>query len=463
MTLGPSSEDLLRPADRHQGRVGLAFPGPGDPFPAAVLRGPAPHPDRPPRGVPPSPEAPGDRPAAGPAAPPAQLPAPAARLPARPGSAPTFAPADRPEAGATASPAAAPRRPPAGADGLDPRLSFEAFVVGSSNRLAHNAALGVAESTVCPYNPLFIHGDSGNGKTHLLHAIGLHVRRQSPGHEVRYVTCERFTSEFIAGIQASPAGGFTSRYRSCSFLLVDDLQFLEGKVETQQEFFHTFNEVTAAGGRVILSADCHPGAIPTLSDRLRSRFASGLVADLGAPEFETRVAILARKAAARGVEVGDDVLAAVAASVTRSVRELEGALTRVMADAALDDRPVTLAGARASLQAYLGSAGHAVTCGRIIDEAASVFGVSVEALRGHSRTRSLVQARQSAMYVCRSLTDESLPAIGRAFGDRDHTTVLHAVRKIEQLMAERATVYAKVVELANRLGGRRGCEEGRPG
>ncbi|MGH9151672.1 MAG: chromosomal replication initiator protein DnaA, partial [Acidimicrobiales bacterium] len=352
--------------------------------------------------------------------------------------------------------------PPA-ADALDPRLSFEAFVVGRSNRLAHNAALGVAESTVCPYNPLFIHGNSGNGKTHLLQAIGLHVRRHSPGDEVRYVTCERFTGEFIAGIEASPAGGFTSRYRSCSFLLVDDLQFLEGKVETQQELFHTFNEVTAAGGRVILSADCHPGAIPTLSDRLRSRFASGLVADLGAPEFETRVAILARKAAARGVEVGDDVLAAVAASVTRSVRELEGALTRVMADAALDDRPVTLAGARASLQAYLGSAGHALTCERIIEEAAAVFGVGVEALRGQSRSRSLVLARQSAMYVCRSLTDESLPAIGRAFGDRDHTTVLHAVRKIEQLMTERAAVYAKVVELANRLGGRRGCEGGRPG
>ena len=359
--------------------------------------------------------------------------------------------------------AVVPRRADAPADGLDPHLSFDAFVVGSSNRLAHNAALGVAESTVCPYNPLFIYGDSGNGKTHLLQAIALHVRRHAPDDDVRYVTCERFTSEFIAGIQASPTGGFTSRYRTCSFLLVDDLQFLEGKVETQQEFFHTFNEVTAAGGRVVLSADCHPGAIPTLSDRLRSRFASGLVADLGAPEFETRVAILARKAEARGAQVGDDVLSAIAASVTRSVRELEGALTRVLADAALDGRPVTLAGARASLPSFLGSAGQTLTCARIIGEAAEVFGMSVDDLRGHSRTRALVQARQSAMYVCRSLTEESLPAIGRAFGQRDHTTVLHAVRKVEQLMTERAAVYTKVVELTNRLAGLGGCEGRRPG
>ena len=355
-----------------------------------------------------------------------------------------------------------------GAPGLDPRLSFDAFVVGSSNRLAHNAALGVAESTVCPYNPLFIYGDSGNGKTHLLHAIGLHVRAHAPDNDVRYVTCERFTSEFIQGIQASPSGGFTSRYRSCSFLLVDDLQFLEGRVETQKEFFHTFNEVTAAGGRVVLSADCHPSDIPALSDRLRSRFASGLVADLGAPEFETRVAILARKAGGHGVRVADDVLALVASSVTRSVRELEGALTRVVADAALDDRPVSVAGARASLQSFLGSTNLALTCERIIEEAADVFGVTVEALCGYSRTRALVQARQSAMYVCRSLTEESLPGIGRAFGNRDHTTVLHAVRKIEKLMTERALVYAKVVELTNRLGGQRGvaaarCEQDPPG
>ena len=361
---------------------------------------------------------------------------------------------------------AAARRPAEEPGGLDPRLSFEAFVVGSANRLAHNAALGVAESTVCPYNPLFIYGDSGNGKTHLLHAIGLYVRRHAPGNDVRYVTCERFTSEFIQGIQASPSGGFTSRYRACSFLLVDDLQFLEGKVETQKEFFHTFNEVTAAGGRVVLSADCHPGDIPTLSDRLRSRFASGLVADLGAPEFETRVAILAKKATAQGVAVSAEVLSLTAASVTRSVRELEGALTRVLADAALEGRPVSLAGAKASLLSFLGSAGRPLTCERIIEEAAEVFGVTVEALCGYSRTRALVLARQAAMYVCRSLTDESLPGIGRAFGQRDHTTVLHAVRKIEQLMTERAAVYVKVVELTNRLGGSRNVvsarSDGRP-
>ena len=447
VTLGPSSEDLLPAAVGRWAEVGPAFPG----LPCGVrdgasppaLRGPARmYGDGPGRsagapergsGHPPMARPPGGgRPAAGPAA--------------------------------VAAPPVGRRRPVAAVVGLDPRLSFEAFVVGSSNRLAYNAAVGVAESTVCPYDPLFIHGDSGNGKTHLLHAIGLHVQRQSPGEDVRYVTCERFTSEFIAGIQASPDGGFTSRYRSCSFLLVDDLQFLEGRVETQKEFFHTFNEVTAAGGRVVLSADCHPGAIPALSDRLRSRFASGLVADLAAPEFETRAAILARKASAAGAEVGDEVLSLIASAVTRSVRELEGALTRVLADAALDDRPVTAAEARASLRSFLGGAGRALTCERIIGEAAEVFGVSVEALCGYSRTRPLVQARQSAMYVCRSLTEESLPAIGRAFGQRDHTTVLHAVRKIEQLMSERAAVYAKVVELTNRLASLRGgCDGGQPG
>ncbi|MDQ4133548.1 MAG: chromosomal replication initiator protein DnaA [Actinomycetota bacterium] len=338
-------------------------------------------------------------------------------------------------------------------DPLDPRLSFDTFIVGQSNRLAQAAALCVAENTAEAYNPLFIHGESGNGKTHLLNAIGLHVREHSPRLRVRYVTIERFTSEFIEGIKANRLDVFKRRYRACALLLVDDVQFLEGKDATQEEFFHTFNEVTRAGGRVVLTADRHPGSIPTLPERLISRFKSGLVADLQAPEFETRVAILRKKAEVNRAEMPDDVFALLASSVTRNVRELEGALIRVIGDARLENRPITVESARLSLEKFLGSTGRVLTTQRIIDEAADLFGVDVDDLKGPSRTRLLVTARQSAMYVCRSLTEESLPSIGRSFGDRDHTTVLHAVRKIEKLMTANSNVHAKVVELMNRLGG----------
>ena len=338
-------------------------------------------------------------------------------------------------------------------DPLNPRLSFDTFIVGQSNRLAQAAALCVAENTTEAYNPLFIYGESGNGKTHLLNAIGLHVKEHSPRLRVRYVTVERFTNEFIEGIKLARLDGFKRRYRACSLLLVDDVQFLEGKEATQEEFFHTFNEVTKGGGRVVLTADRHPGDIPTLPDRLRSRFKSGLLADLQAPEFETRVAILRKKAEVNGAAVPDDVLAALASAVTRNVRELEGALIRVLGDARLDQRPVTLDAANRSIEKFLGSTSRVLTISRITEEASDVFGVSIEDLRGPRRTRLVVTARQAAMYVCRSLTEESLPSIGRSFGGRDHTTVLHAVRKIEKLMTERSSVHAKVVELSNRLGG----------
>ncbi len=346
-------------------------------------------------------------------------------------------------------------RPPARTPGLDPRLSFESFVVGRSNRLAHAAARNVADETASRYNPLFLHGESGNGKTHLLHAIGLAVQARTPDVDVRYVSSDRFTNELISSL-AGGAGrsGFTRRYRTCSLLLVDDLQFLEGKVETQTEFFHTFDEVTANGGRVVLSADRHPGDIPTLPERLRSRFTSGLVADLESPDFETRVAILARKAADAGVRVPGSVLELVAGAVSRNVRELEGALTRVLADAALDGRPVSAAGAESSVARFLGTSGQPLTATRILAEAAAVFDVTVDELCGYGRTRGVVLARQATMYVCRTLTDDSLPTIGRAFGGRDHTTVLHAVRKIEQLLVDRRPVQAKVVELMARLGRR---------
>lgn len=338
---------------------------------------------------------------------------------------------------------------------LDPRLSFEAFVVGRSNRLAWSAARRVADRAADYFNPLFIHGESGNGKTHLLHAIGQQVLDADPAQEVRYVTSERLTAELIASVAGGrPRAEFSRRYRDCSLLLVDDVQFLEGKVETQTELFHTFDDITAGGGQVVLSADRHPGDIPTLPERLRSRFTSGLVADLEPPEFETRVTILARKAVAMDVRVPTAVLELIAGAVSRNVRELEGALTRVVADAGLEGGPVTHAGASVSLASFLGAAAHPVTCERVIDEAAAVFAVEVDDLRGYNRSRGLVLARQAAMYVCRQVTDESLPAIGRAFGGRDHTTVLHAVRKIEQLLAERRPVQFKVAELNSRLGAR---------
>jgi chromosomal replication initiator protein len=338
-------------------------------------------------------------------------------------------------------------------DPLNPRLSFDTFIVGQSNRLAQAAALCVAENAGEGYNPLFIHGESGLGKTHLLNAIGLHVKEHSPDLVVRYMTVERFTGEFIEGIKANRLEGFKRRYRACSLLLVDDVQFLEGKDATQEEFFHTFNEVTTGRGQVVLTADRHPGGIPTLPERLLSRFKSGLVADLQAPEFETRVAILRKKAEAQRATVPDDVLAALASAVTRNVRELEGALIRVLADARLAQRPITLDTASESLERFLGTTSRVVTVARIAEEASDVFGVSIEEMRSPNRAREVVTARQAAMYVCRSLTEESLPSIGRAFGDRDHTTVLHAVRKVEKLMTESPTVHSKVVAIMNQLGG----------
>ena len=353
----------------------------------------------------------------------------------------------------------APRRrtlAAAAAAGLDPRCSFDDFVVGRSNRLAQAAALSVAENEAPQYNPLFLHGESGIGKTHLLHAIGLHVQATSPEADVRYVTSDRFTSDLISSVAGGDLrAGFARRYRTCSLLLVDDLQFLEGKVETQTELFHAFDEVTASGGRVVLSADCHPGDIASMPERLRSRFSSGLVADLEAPEFETRVAILARKAAAAAVHVPAGVLQMIAGAASRNVRELEGALTRVVADARLDGRPVSAEAAEASLSRFLGRTSRPITSDRIIEESIGVFGVSREDLCGYSRLRRVVLARQGTMYVCRALTEDSLPVIGRTFGGRDHTTVLHAVRRIEQVMTERSSFHTKVVELMNRLGGRK--------
>jgi chromosomal replication initiator protein len=336
---------------------------------------------------------------------------------------------------------------------FDRRQSFDAFVVGRSNRLAHAAAVAVAENDRSAYNPLFIHGPAGNGKTHLLHAIGLYVQEHSPHLAIRYTMCEGFTNEFIDAIRGNGRAAFCQRYRRCHLLLVDDVQFLEGREGTQEEFFHTFNEVVAGGGRVVLTSDRHPGDLSMLPDRLRSRFKSGLLSDLQAPEPATRLAILRKKAEAHGVAVPDQVLEYLAETVSSNVRELEGALTRLCATASLEDKPLTLVLAHATVASFLGSAAsRPLTLERIIEEAAVVFAVPVAELTGPARTRTLVSARQAAMYVCRARTNESLPSIARAFNKHDHTTVIHAVRKVEDLMGQRAPLYFQVVELMDRLG-----------
>lgn len=338
------------------------------------------------------------------------------------------------------------------ADGLSDRFTFDSFVVGRSNRLAHNAALCVAENVSAPYNPLFIHGASGNGKTHLLNAIGLYVREHSPQLSVRYVRAENFTSEVVNGARHRDLDDFKRRYRRCSVLLLDDVQVLEGKEATQEELFHAFNDAIAAGARLVMAADRHPGEIRVLADSLRSRLKSGLVADLQAPELATRVAILRSKAAANATDVPDDVIEMIASRVSRNVRELESALIRVLAVASIERLPITLETATAAVDGYLGRSGKPVTLQAIIEEAAAEFGFSVDELCGASRTRSLVKARHAAMYVCRSLTSESLPAIARKFGGRDHSTVLHAFRKVEREMLQKNAVYEMVVALTNRLG-----------
>ena len=349
---------------------------------------------------------------------------------------------------------AAPAAPAAAAGSrFDRRQSFEAFVVGQSNRLAHAAAFAVAENEASAYNPLFIHGPAGNGKTHLLHAIGLYVQQHSPQLVIRYTLCEGFTNEFIDAIRGNGRAAFKQRYRRCHLLLVDDIQFLEGKDGTQEEFFHTFNEVVAGGGRVVLTSDRHPGDLSMLPDRLRSRFKSGLLSDLQAPEPATRLAILRKKAEAQGVAVPDEVLEFLAETVTSNVRELEGALIRLSATASLEGQSLTLDLAHRTMVSFLGSAAaRPLTLEHIIEEAAALFGVPVADLIGPARTRTLVCARQAAMYVCRVRTNESLPVIARAFHKHDHTTVMHAVRKVEALMGRREPLYLQVVELMDRLG-----------
>ena len=335
---------------------------------------------------------------------------------------------------------------------LNPKYTFETFVIGSSNRFAHAAAVAVAEAPAKAYNPLFVYGDSGLGKTHLLHAIGHYAQSLYHGVKVRYVSSEEFTNDFINMIRDGKQDGFRRRYRDVDVLLVDDIQFLENKEGTQEEFFHTFNTLHNASKQIVISSDRAPKRLVTLEDRLRSRFEWGLITDVQPPELETRIAILRKKAVQEGLNAPPEALEYIASRISTNIRELEGALIRVTAFASLNRQSVDLQLAEIVLKDLIPEAqGPEITAATIMGQTASYFGLSIDDLCGTSRSRVLVTARQIAMYLCRELTDLSLPKIGQQFGGRDHTTVMHADRKIRNLMAERRSIYNQVTELTNRI------------
>ena len=335
---------------------------------------------------------------------------------------------------------------------LNPKYTFDTFVIGSSNRFAHAAAVAVAEQPAKAYNPLFIYGESGLGKTHLLHAIGHYTRTLYAGSRVRYVSSEEFTNEFINSIRDDKAAAFQRRYRDVDVLLVDDIQFLSGKVQTQEEFFHTFNTLHNANKQIVVTSDLPPKQLDGFEDRMRSRFEWGLITDVQPPDLETRIAILRKKSAQERLSAPPEVLEFIASKISTNIRELEGALIRVTAFASLNRQPVDLPLAEIVLKDLItDQAGPEITSSIIMMQTAAYFGVTVDDLCGSSRSRVLVTARQIAMYLCRELTDLSLPKIGQAFGGRDHTTVMHADRKIRQLMAERRSLYNQVTDLTARI------------
>jgi chromosomal replication initiator protein len=347
-----------------------------------------------------------------------------------------------------------PARPKDGSNAddvpLNPKYTFDAFVTGPSNRFAHAAALSVAEAPARSYNPLFVYGAAGLGKTHLLQAVGNYVRENFTRMRVRYVSTETFMNEFVETLRAKDdMGAFRRRYRECDLLLIDDVQFMDKKESLQEELFHTFNSLYGSSKQIVLTSDRAPRAIATLEDRLRSRLLSGLTTDIQPPELETRIAILRTKAEHEHAVVSDDVLELIATKVKENIRELEGALIRVTAYASLNRQMLTRELAEFVLADFVGSKQpRQITAGQILEISARHFGFSVEELIGPSRRRPLVIARQIAMYLFRELTDFSYPAIGREFSDRDHTTVIHAVEKISALMKERRQVYDQVTELS---------------
>ena len=335
---------------------------------------------------------------------------------------------------------------------LNTRYIFDTFVSGASNRFAHAAAFAVAEAPAKAYNPLFIYGDSGLGKTHLLHSIGAYAKELYGNVRVRYVSSEEFTNDFINSIRDDKATAFQRRYRDLDILLVDDIQFLENKERTQEEFFHTFNTLYNANKQIVISSDRPPKQLTTLEDRLRSRFEWGLITDIQPPELETRIAILRKKAAQDKLNAPDDVLEFIASKISTNIRELEGALIRVTAFASLNRQVVDMGLAEIVLKDLIpNEVNSEITAPTIMAQTAAYYSLTIDDLCGTSRSRALVNARQIAMYLCRELTELSLPKIGQTFGGRDHTTVMHADRKIRELMAERRSIYNQVNELTTRI------------
>jgi chromosomal replication initiator protein len=338
-------------------------------------------------------------------------------------------------------------------EGLNARYTFDSFVIGSSNRFAHAAALAVAEAPAQAYNPLFIYGGTGLGKTHLLQAVGQYVAEHSSALTVNYVTSETFMNDFINSLRDKRIEGFKQRYRSYDLLMIDDIQFLEGKERIQEEFFHTFNSLYEAGRQIVISSDRPPREISTLEERLRSRFEWGLITDIQPPDLETRIAILRKRVKTDGIHVPDpQVLTFIAGRVSTNIRELEGALTRVVAFSSLTGRLMTVELAQDVLRDVFPQGEPAeVSIERIQETVVERFGLSLDELCGEKRSQNIVYPRQVAMYLSRELTDSSLPKIGRQFGGRDHTTVIHATSKIARLIREDRSVYNLVQELTARI------------
>ena len=335
---------------------------------------------------------------------------------------------------------------------LNPRYLFENFVIGQSNRFAHAAAVAVAEAPGKAYNPLVIHGESGLGKTHLLHAIGHYVLNLYPSSRVRYVNSEEFTNDVINAITENRTAALKRKYREIDVLLVDDIQFLERKESTQTEFFHTFNALHNENKQIVMTSDRSPKLLKTLEERLRNRFEWGLQTEMLPPDLETRIAILRKKAMTEKLTAPADVLEFIASKVQTNIRELEGALIRATAFANLNNQTVDLQLAQIVLKDLVAEGGEPdITVGLIMAQTAAYSELSIDDLCSGNRSRNLVLARQIAMYLCRELTDMSLPKIGQEFGNRDHTTVMHADRKIRKLMAEKHSVYNQVTELTNRI------------
>lgn len=335
---------------------------------------------------------------------------------------------------------------------LNPKYIFDTYVIGPSNRFAHAAAVAVAEAPAKAYNPLFIYGGSGLGKTHLLHAIGHYAVSLYPHLGVRYVNSEEFTNDFINAIREDRTEEFQRRYREVDILLVDDIQFIQGKEQTVEEFFHTFNTLHNANKQVVITSDLPPKHLSGFEDRLRSRFEWGLLTDVQPPDLETRIAILQKKAAAENIVVPPEVLEFIASRISANIRELEGSMLRVTAFANLTEQPIDLQLATMVLKDIISDPeDQEVTSALIMGQTAAYFGITIEQLCSADRSRTMVEARQIAMYLCRELTDLSLPKIGEAFGGRDHTTVMYANKKITGLMAERRETFNHVTELTNRI------------